>query len=78
MILFVNLEETILKEDPEAALAMDTTPPPLIVKGKWMNPRLRAKLRRMPSATRPMPGVFAAPKYVVYIEWEFSRKVAPA
>jgi hypothetical protein len=32
MILFVNLEETILKEDPEAALAVDTTPPPLIVK----------------------------------------------
>src|SRR5579864_18667 len=56
MILFVNLEETILQEDSEAALALDTTtPPPLIVKVNGLNPRLRAKLRTLPSARAPRP-----------------------
>jgi len=41
-------------------------------------PEVESKVAQDAISTRPMPGVFAAPKYVVYIEWEFSRKVAPA
>jgi hypothetical protein len=40
-------------------------------------PEVESKVAQDAISTRPMPGVFAAAKYVVYIEWEFSRKVAP-